>query len=468
MTTELTTYTLDEVCEFTNGFAFKSKDYIPESDETIEVFRMGYIERGGGFKEDTTPVFVPREYGRDLSKFMLRPGDVTIAMTDMKNNVAILGNTARVTHADRFVLNQRVGCIRVSRPDVLDPRFLYYYSNSADHIQDLRSRANSGVQVNLSTAAIKESELHLPTLPEQRAIASILGSLDDKIELNRRMNATLESLARAIFKSWFVDFDPVHANAIRMNAGKINAGQMPSSSAIPTTHDPKVLDLFPTTFQDSELGPIPEGWSVKRLEDLTTEIGSGATPRGGSKVYVEQGVALVRSQNVFDYEFVWDGLARITDEAAKKLEKLTLQEGDVLFNITGASILRTCIVDPRVLPARVNQHVARIRADEGVSPYYLHEYLVRKEMKDQMIGLNAGATREAITKGHLQNLEIIAPSTSVLEAFDDVTQPLYRKKQEANAESFELGSLRDALLPQLLSGELPVPEAVFAAEEALA
>ena len=89
-------------------------------------------------------------------------------------------------------------------------------------------------------------------------------------------------------------------------------------------------------------------------------------------------------------------------------------------------------------------------------------------MKDQMIGLNAGATREAITKGHLQNLEIIAPSTSVLEAFDDVTQPLYRKKQEANAESFELGKLRDALLPQLLSGELPVPEALTATEEVLA
>jgi len=344
-----------------------------------------------------------------------------------------------------------------------DERFAYYFLQSIDF-----KRFNSGSAVqSLNRNHVHPMEIRIPPLPEQRAIASILGALDDKIELNRRMNATLESLARAIFKSWFVDFDPVHANAIRQNAGKTGAGQMPASSAIPTTHDPKVLDLFPSTFQDSDLGPIPDGWSVKRLEELTTEIGSGATPRGGSKVYVEEGVALVRSQNVFDYEFVWDGLARITDEAAKKLEKLTLQEGDVLFNITGASILRTCIVDPRVLPARVNQHVARIRAAEGVSPYYLHEYLARKEMKDQMIGLNAGATREAITKGHLQNLEIIAPSTSVLEAFDEVTQPLYRKKQEANAESFELGSLRDTLLPQLLSGELPVPEFLTATEEAL-
>lgn len=397
--------------------------------------------------------YISEEFHTRLRKSSLSPGDVVIVRTGKPGAAALIPDDLPVANCSDLVI---VRC-----GEELDKRFCVYYLNSAAK-HHIHSHLVGAVQQHFNVGAAKKLKLHLPPLPEQRAIASILGALDDKIELNRRMNATLESLARAIFKSWFVDFDPVH-----VNAGKINAGQTPTNSAIPTTHAPKVLDLFPSTFQNSELGPIPEGWEVKRLEELTTEIGSGATPRGGAKVYVEEGVALVRSQNVFDYELVWDGLARITDEAAKKLEKLSLQENDILFNITGASILRTCIVDPRVLPARVNQHVARIRAANGISPNYLHEYLVRKEMKDEMIGLNAGATREAVTKGHLQNLRIIAPPPDILRAFDDTTRPLYQNKQKANAESSVLARLRDVLLPRLLSGELPVPE-VFATEEVLA
>src|SRR5690606_37827673 len=130
---EWNTCRLDDLCEFINGFAFKSTDYVPPSEDTIEVFRMGYLERGGGFKEDSTPVFVPREYGKDLERFILKQGDITIAMTDMKDRVAILGNTAWISGDDRFVLNQRVGCLRVKRHDLLDARFLYYYSNWSIH-----------------------------------------------------------------------------------------------------------------------------------------------------------------------------------------------------------------------------------------------------------------------------------------------------------------------------------------------
>ena len=121
-----TTFGLGEVCEFINGFAFKSSDYVAKSDNTTEVFRMGYIRRGGGYKEDDTPVFVPKKYGRNIAKYNLREGDVIIAMTDMKNNVAILANTARFRDQNRFVLNQRAGCIRVSKADLLDPTFFYY------------------------------------------------------------------------------------------------------------------------------------------------------------------------------------------------------------------------------------------------------------------------------------------------------------------------------------------------------
>ena len=171
MPDEWKSYRLDEICGFINGFAFKITDYVPPSTDTIEVLRMGYIERGGGFKEDDSPVFVPREYGRDLTKFVLQSGDIVIAMTDMKDRVAILGNTAWIRETGRFALNQRVGCIRVRRHDLVDARFLYFYSNWQPHVDYLRSRANSGVQVNLSTAAI--TQLEIPFLRSTNSAPSL-------------------------------------------------------------------------------------------------------------------------------------------------------------------------------------------------------------------------------------------------------------------------------------------------------
>ncbi|MFO0387664.1 MAG: restriction endonuclease subunit S, partial [bacterium] len=253
-------YRLDELCEFINGFAFKSTDYVPASVDTIEVFRMGYIERGGGFKEDDRPVFVPKKYGKKLDKYFLRVGDVTIAMTDMKDRVAILGNTAWIRDENRFVLNQRVGCIRVKQDDLLDPRFLYFYSNWEPHVDYLRSRANSGVQVKLATSAIKDAELCIPPLVEQRAIAHILGTLDDKIELNRKQNETLEAMARALFKAWFVDFEPVRAKM----EGRWQRGQ--SLPGLPA----HLFDLFPDKLVESALGEIPDGWELTPLSEFSS------------------------------------------------------------------------------------------------------------------------------------------------------------------------------------------------------
>ena len=321
-----------------------------------------------------------------------------------------------------------------------DERFAYYLLKTFDF-----KRYNSGsAQPSLNRNYIHPIRIDVPPLSEQRAIAHILGTLDDKIELNRRMNETLESMARATFKSWFVDFDPVRA---KMDGRK------------PSGMDDATAALFPDSFEDSELGTIPTGWQVQTLSELTSEIGSGATPHGGSKVYISEGIALVRSQNVYDYEFRWDGLARITPEAAEALKGVTLKPNDILFNITGASILRTCVVDSAVLPARVNQHVARIRAKAGVPARFLHLHLVRQETKDHLIGFNAGATREAVTKGHLQRIQLVVPPSALLQAFDKNIDPIYARKESNLRQISTLFVLRDTLLPKLLSGEIRVAEA---------
>jgi type I restriction enzyme S subunit len=152
-------------------------------------------------------------------------------------------------------------------------------------------------------------------------------------------------------------------------------------------------------------------------------------------------------------------LARITDEAAKQLSGVEVKEGDVLINITGASILRTCVVDPHVLPARVNQHVAIIRAKLRFVSRYIHLHLLKASTKAHLMGLNAGASREAITKGHLESLPIIEPREELLKCFGNAVAAIYAGVDELNHQKQTLEKIRDSLLPKLLSGELGVREA---------
>jgi type I restriction enzyme M protein len=148
-----------------------------------------------------------------------------------------------------------------------------------------------------------------------------------------------------------------------------------------------------------------------KLQDITLKIGSGATPLGGEGVYKEKGITFIRSQNVYDGFFTDEGLAYIDDEQAKKLDNVSVEANDLLFNITGASIARCCIVENKYLPARVNQHVAIIRANEKVLPKYLQVILCSTEYKNRLLDIGEGATsRQAITKAQLENFKIPLPS----------------------------------------------------------
>jgi type I restriction enzyme S subunit len=342
-------------------------------------------------------------------------GDVVLTME------APLGEVAQIND-ERVALAQRIVTLR-GKKGLLDNSYLKYFFKSETGQSRLKER-----ETGTTVSGIKQSELRLievdvPPISVQRRIAAILSSLDDKIELNRQTNQTLEAIAQTQFKEWFVDFN------------------------------------FPGTtgeMQDSELGPIPVGWRVNTLKDLTVKIGSGATPRGGSGVYLDEGTALIRSQNVYDSEFVWEGLARISDVAAEQLRNVEVKHEDVLLNITGASILRTCVVEPGVLPARVNQHVAIIRAIPGIPSRYIHLHLLQQKTKDYLMALDAGGSREAVTKGHIESVPILNPPFGLLECFDAVTAPVYSEIEQLSSQSRTLSTIRDTLLPKLMNGEIDV------------
>jgi type I restriction enzyme S subunit len=352
-----------------------------------------------------------------------------------------LHNEIRVVYGTRaMAFNQDIKAVVANG---LDPKFLFYALTAAKpQLLAFVESAGHGTGV-LPTD--KLSGLPIPNIgmTDQRAIAHILGTLDDKIELNRRTNETLEAMTRALFKDWFIDFGPVRAKM--EGSARYLAGEVWSS--------------FPSELCDSTVGQIPSSWEIQPLKELTSKIGSGATPRGGKEVYVDEGVSLIRSQNVYDSAFVWSGLARITDSAAEQLSGVEVRPEDVLLNITGASILRTCVVDPGVLPARVNQHVAIIRARTGIPPRYLHLHLLQKKTKDYLLGLNAGASREAVTKAHIESVPILMPDPSILEHFAKAVAVIYAKVDALLDESRSLVDLRDLLLPKLISGELRIQDA---------
>ena len=317
-----------------------------------------------------------------------------------------------------------------------DEQFAYYFLQSIDF-----KRFNSGSAVqSLNRNHVHPMEIRIPPLHEQRAIASILGALDDKIELNRRMNRALESLARAIFKSWFVDFDPV----------KINAGQMPASSAIPTTHDPKVLDLFPSTFQDSELGPIPEGWKEGTLGDVVEIFDSKRVPLSKKQRQERQGIyPYYGAASVMDHvdDFLFEGIHVLMGE-----------DGSVV-NDDGTPVLQYVWGQ-----FWVNNHAHVLKGKNGISDEHLLVHLKQAVVKPFV----TGAVQPKINQGNLKRIPFLLPSPEIAYAFSNVLSPLFAQIRANTEESTSLAKNRDTLLPQLLSGDLPVPAAMTRAEEALA
>lgn len=358
---------------------------------------------------------------------------------------------------------------------------------------------------------VGKMEVDIPSVDEQRDRLKHLLAIDRKIKLNRQTNQTLENIAQAIFKSWFVDFEPTRAKiaakeewarknptesndknaeakyiqraAMAAIAGKtieeieaLEAEQdVQGSTNTQNTHSVRgagpiagagatlkqlqtTADLFPDALVDSELGEIPEGWEISKLSATAKKIGSGATPRGGKGAYKQEGLSQIRSMNVFNGAFSFKDLAKIDEEQAEKLKNVEVEENDVLINITGASVARCCIVPPSVLPARVNQHVCIVRANNTkISPYYIYQSLVSFSGKSFLVNIaQAGATREALTKSDLENFKVLLPVGELMKIFNAKVEKVEKMRFKLVDINLSLEKLRDALLPKLLSGELPL------------
>jgi type I restriction enzyme S subunit len=329
--------------------------------------------------------------------------------------------------------------------DVADPGFFYYFFKSP-----LGKNAITSIVEQVAAAGIRGSDLarlEVPQVPlaRQRAIADILGTLDDKIELNRRMNETLEAIARALFKSWFVDFDPALAKAEGRDPG------LPRHLA----------DLFPDSFEDSELGEIPAGWAAGRLEDALAELVSGARPKGGA---VDQGVPSIGAENVIGlghYDFSKEKFVPTEFFEQLRRKRAVVRPGDVLLYKDGAQIGRKTYFDCDFPHAdcAINEHVFILRAKSADLQKFLFYWLDQEWMTHEIISLNSNSAQPGINQSGVRSLPLLIPHDDVVRAFDRLSAPLIKRVFSNCHESRTLAALRDTLLPKLISGQLRISEA---------
>ena len=259
--------TLGSYIRVKHGCAFKG-EYFTETETPEVLVTPGNFAIGGGFLADK-----PKYYAGPVpDDYILQEGDLVVTMTDLSKAGDTLGYPALVPRmlGRRYLHNQRIGLVEIKERAETDKRFLFYRLRASDYRHHILATASGSTVRHTSPGRIHEFETTLPAITEQRAIAGVLGALDDKIEQNRRTALALERLARAIFRAWFVDFEPVKAKA---------AG----AASFPSLPQP-VFDALPTHFVDSDIGPVPEGWELKALSSVCTLVGGG-TPKRSESAY---------------------------------------------------------------------------------------------------------------------------------------------------------------------------------------
>ena len=363
-----------------------------------------------------------------LSRSVLEEDDVLFTIAGTIGRVALV--PASVLPANT---NQAVAIVRPNQDKVL-PRYLYYVLGDESRVRQAHTRVVQSVQANFSLAELSSLEIPLPDLNEQRAIAHILGTLDDKIELNRRMNETLEAMARTLFKSWFVDFNPVRAKS---------EGRAPGL--------PKPLaDLFPDSLVGSELGAIPKGWQIRTVGDLADVVG-GSTPSTKNPIFWTGGIhnwATPKDLAALNAPVLLDTERRITDAGLTQISSGLLPRGTVLLS-SRAPIGYLAISEVAVA---INQGFIALKPKGSVSNIYL--LLWANFAHDEIISRANGTTFLEISKACFRPIPLVEPPANVMEAFDTQVRRLFKRIVLNERESHFLTSLRDTLLPKLISGEL--------------
>jgi type I restriction enzyme S subunit len=419
---------LGDLVKIIHGWPFKSEFFTEERKGRPIIVSIGNFQYTGGFRFNSTTV---KEYADDYPKdYELSPNDILLVMTCQTSGGEILGIPGRIPDdGNTYLHNQRMGKVAIKDRESVDPDFIYYLALWPEFNRELCVSASGTKILHTAPVRIEAFEFNLPPLVEQQAISMALRALDDKIELNRRMNATLETMAWAMFQSWFVDFDPVRAKF----DGRESFGLDTTTAA-----------LFPTQLVETALGFTPQGWEVRSLDKAAHYLNGLALqkyPPGDGPTLPVIKIAQLRKGDT-------TGADRCN---ASLPPAYIVSDGDVLFSWSGSLEVELWCGGSGAL----NQHLFKVTSLEFPKWFY---YLWTLYYLDEFRRIAAGkaTTMGHIQRGHLTAAKVLVPPPVLLGAMTRIMSPLLDKIIANRTQSRTLTTLRDTLLPKLLSGEVRI------------
>jgi len=490
MESEVQMVPIGELCDFLSGFAFKSEDL--KGNSGIPVVKIKNVNNKVVTLEDMQ--FYPEDkLDSKVSRFLLSDGDVLIAMTG-QGSVGRVGRLSKPKET-KLLLNQRVGKF-IPKKTVACLDYIYYVISSEKYENILFNAASGSGQPNLSPAIIKAIQIPFIPLKDQIVVSQILTKLDKKITLNRRINQTLEQMAQALFKSWFVDFDPVVDNALDagffeqdlefsdelLRRAEARKAVRESANFKPLPED--IRQLFPAAFEEcfeSSLGLggwMPEGWVYDCFSELLSSTIGGDWGKDSQDEKHTTQSRIVRGTDIPDLISGQLSNAPLRWVDPKKLQSRQIEAGDIIIEVSGGSPTQSTGRSIFMTQSMLN------RLGGVVEPA---SFCRRFKPKSFCLGVLASLHLQAIysdgkmweyqnqstgianfqTKFFLEAERVLMPSDKVLENFCQIVTPLIEKSQ--NSEQVALAKLRDTLLPKLISGELCIGDSeVDTAEEVLA
>lgn len=422
---------LKDVCERVSvGYVGPTSEYFCDSSVGVRLLRSQNVRPGRLSLDDVK--YVEREFHVRNKKSQLRAGDILfVRVGQNRGDCCVVPDVVGELNCANIVF---------ARPIKSLGAFLGFYFRSLAGQQELSAISTGSAQGVLNTRAIASLKVPVPPYDQAKAIATVLGALDDKIELNLRMNATLEATARALFQSWFVDFDPVRAKLARL----------------PPALHPARATLFSSAFQDSALGRIPKGWTATCIGDTCQAIFSGGTPSTQAANYWGGDIPWLSSGETRN-TFIVETEKTITPDGVKNSSTRVARAGCTVIAGAGQGHTRGQ-ASFLTFDSYINQSVVALAANPKLSSdLFLFFDLERRYDEFRQLS-DSHSSRGSLTTRLLAGVRCILPPHELVVAFDEVVQPLVAQITANLRQSRTLASLRDTLLPRLLTGELIVTE----------
>ncbi|WP_302281142.1 MULTISPECIES: restriction endonuclease subunit S [Alistipes] len=405
---EWKTYRLGEICKNIIDYRGKTPAKLGAdwAKSGYRVFSAKNIKTGNIVQTDSIR-YVDENLYRKWMKDEIERGDIIIT------SEAPFGEVYYWDSDEKIVLGQRLFGLKIN--EICYPKYLYYYMTTAQFQSELKNRATGTTVIGLRQPELLKCTVNLPPLEEQRRIAGILGSLDDKIELNRRINANLEAQAQALFRSWFVDFEPFRDGP----------------------------------FVDSELGKIPQGWKVGNYTDIV-EIKGGGTPKTGIQEYWNGTIPFFSPKDVGASCFVLDTEKHITAKGLENCNSSLFQPNTVFITARG-TVGKVVMTGTEMA---MNQTNYALLGKQNISQYYV--YHITLQLVARLLKKANGAVFNAITTRDFTSEQIVIPPFSTISQFSDVVKPIYENILLNDVQSNRLSALRDTMLPKLMAGEIAI------------